>query len=91
MKNRGGCKALIGIMMSNLEFSFAPFGRDIKKESKFFTQNFKCIWYWKSFTIFAGIGNNIASDITNAGYLHQNIVRRDIKPSNVLVMTINNH
>ena len=43
MKNRGGCKTLIGIMMGNLEFSFAPFGRDIKKESKFFTQNFKCI------------------------------------------------
>ena len=43
MKNPGGCKTLIGIMMGKLEFSFAPFGRDIKKESKFFTQNFRCI------------------------------------------------
>ena len=39
---------------------------------------------------FPGIGNKIASDIISAVcYLHQNdIVHRDVKPSNVLV---NNH
>ena len=52
VKNFVACETLIGIMMGHLEFSFAPFGRDIKEESKFFRQTFRCIWYWKPITIF---------------------------------------
>ena len=84
----GVCENPISIMMEHLEFSFVPFGRDIKVNSLdklldvFDSENL--------LPYFPGIGNNIASDIINAVcHLHQNdIVHRDIKPSNVLV---NNH
>ena len=82
------CENPISIMMEHLEFSFVPFGRDIKVNSLdklldvFDSEN--------PLPYFPGIGNNIASDIINAAcHLHQNdIDHRDIKPSNVLV---NNH
>ena len=88
VKILGVCENPISIMMEHLEFSFVPFGRDIKVNSLdkildvFDNENI--------LPYFPGIGNNIASDIINAvSYLHQNdIVHRDIKPSNVLV---NNH
>ena len=88
VKILGVCENPISIMMEHLEFSFVPFGRDIKVNSLdklldvFDSENL--------LPYFPGIGNNIASDIINAvSYLHQNdIVHRDIKPSNVLV---NNH
>ena len=71
--------------MGHLEFSFLPFGRDMKVNSLdklldvFDSENL--------LPYFPGVGNNIASDIINAVcYLHQNdIVHRDIKLSNVLV------
>ena len=84
----GVCENPISIMMEHLEFSFVPFGRDIKVNSLdklldvFDSENL--------LPYFPGIENNIASDIINAVcHLHQNdIVHRDIKPSNVLA---NNH
>ena len=88
VKILGVCENPISIMMEHLEFSFVPFGRDIKVNSLdklldvFDSENL--------LPYFPGIGNNIASDIINAVcHRHQNdIVHRDIKPSNVLV---NNH
>ena len=88
MKILGVCENPICIMMEYLEFSFVPFGKDVKVNSLE-----KLLDVFNSENLlpyFPGIGNNIASDIINAVcYLHQNdIVHRDIKPSNVLV---NNH
>ena len=83
VKILGVCENPISIMMEHLEFSFVPFGRDIKVNSLdklldvFDSENL--------LPYFPGIGNNIASDIISAvRHLHQNdIVHRDIKPSNV--------
>ena len=88
MKILGLWENPISFMMEDLEFSFVPFGRDIKVNSLE-----KLLDVFNSENLlpyFPGIGNNMASDIINAvSYLHQNdIVHRDIKPSNVLV---NNH
>ena len=88
VKILGVCENPISIMMEHLEFSFVPFGRDIKVNSLG-----KLLDVFDSGNLlpfFPGIGNNNASDIINAVcYLHQNdIVHRDIKPSNFLV---NNH
>ena len=75
-------------MMGHLEFSFAPFGRDIKKVNSL-DKLLDVFDIENLLPYFAWIDSNIASDITNAeGYLHQNIVRIDIKPSNIL---LNNH
>ena len=67
-------------MMGHLEFSFAPFGRDTKEESSL--DKLLDVFHIKNLLpYFAGINNNIASDITNAeGSLCQNIVCRDINP-----------
>ena len=80
----GVCENLISIMMEHLEFSFVPFGRDIKVNSLdklldvFDSENL--------LSYFPGIGKNIASDLINAvSYLHQSdIVHRDIKSSKIL-------
>ena len=37
----GVCETPISIKMELLEFSFVKFGRDIKKESKFFRRTFR--------------------------------------------------
>ena len=85
MKNFVACETLIGIMMVHLEFSFVPFGRDIKKVN-FLDKLLDVFDIENLLPYFAGINNNIASNITNAeGYLHQNIVCSDIKLSNVLL------
>ena len=81
----GVCENPISIMMEHLEFSFVPFGRDVKVNSLD-----KILDVFNSENLlpyFPGIDNNIASDIINAVfYLDQHdIVHRDIKPSNVLV------
>ena len=74
--------------MGHLEFSFAQLGTDIKKEN-FLDKLLDVFDIENLLPHFAGIGSNIASGITNAeDYLHQNIVCREIKRSNVL---INNH
>ena len=84
VKILGVCENPISMMMEHLEFSFVPFGRDIKVNSLdklldvFDSENL--------LPYFPGIGNNIASDIINAVFLYQNnIVHRDTKPSNVLI------
>ena len=41
MKILGVCETPISIKMELLEFSFVKFGRDIKKESKFFRKTFR--------------------------------------------------
>ena len=71
VKILGVCENPINIMMEHLEFSVAPFGRDIKANSlgklldMFNSENL--------LPYFPGIGNNIASDIINAVcHLHQN-------------------
>ena len=74
--------------MGHLEFSFAPFGRDIKKVNSL-DKLLDVFDIENLLPYFIGIGSNIANDITNTeDYLHQNIVCREIKRSNVLV---NNH
>ena len=88
VKILGVCENPISIMMEHLEFSFVPFGRDIKVNSLD-----KLLEVFDSENLlpyFPGTGNNIASDIINAiCHLHQtDTVHRDIKPRNVLV---NNH
>ena len=85
VKILGVCENPISIMMEHLEFSFVPFGRDIKVNSLdklldvFDSENL--------LPYFPRIGNNIASDIINAVCcFHQNdIVHRYFKPSKVLV------
>ena len=88
MKILGVCENPISIVMEHLEFSFVPFGRDIKVNSLE-----KLLDVFNSENLlpyFPGIDKSIASDIINAVCcLHQNdIVHRDIEPSKVLV---NNH
>ena len=57
MKILGVCETPISIKMEHLEFSFVPFGRDIKKESKSLEK----------------LLDVLDSDIINAVcYLHQN-------------------
>ena len=88
MKILGNCENPISIMMEHLEFSFVPFGRDIKVNS---LEKLLDVFDSENLLPYSsGIGNSIASDVISAVcYLHQNdIVHRDIKPSNVLV---NNH
>ena len=85
MEILGVCENPISIMMEHLEFSFVPFGRDVKVNSLD-----KILDVFNSENLlpyFPGIDNNIASDLINAVfYLDQHdIVHRDIKPSNVLV------
>ena len=46
VKILGVCETPISIMMEHLEFSFVPFGRDIKKESKFFRKTFRRVRQW---------------------------------------------
>ena len=41
LKILGVCETPISIKMELLEFSFVNFGRDIKKESKFFRKTFR--------------------------------------------------
>ena len=67
-------------MIGHLEFSFPLFGRNIKKVSSL--DKLLDVFHIKNLLrYFPGINNSIASDITNAeGYLHQNIVCRDINP-----------
>ena len=41
VKILGVCGTPISIMLEHLEFSFVPFSRDIKKESKFFRKIYR--------------------------------------------------
>jgi len=84
----GVCEKPIAIMMEYLEFSFVPFGTDLKANS---LSSLLKIMDKNGFTsALTNLYNKIALDVINGlCYLHQHdTVHRDIKPSNILVSNL---